>query len=257
MKIVTLTENASVSEAIMAEHGLSLYIETGEKKILFDMGQTDAFIQNAQKIGIDLSQVDFAVLSHGHYDHGGGLYAFLKVNQKAPVYLHKAAFGEYYNGTQKYIGLDASVKGGDRLVFTEGSVQLLPGIRLMDCNDQNWQYDAWGLNCKEQAQFFPDPFLHEQYLEITEGQKRILISGCSHKGILNIAQYFQPNILLGGFHLNKQEKPEILKATAQALLATGTQYYTGHCTGSKQLAIMKQIMGEKLLSISAGTVVEI
>ena len=80
MKVQVLLENTSLSEALKAEHGLSLYIETGKHKILFDMGQTDAFADNAEKMGIDLSQVDFAILSHGHYDHGGGLKYFMEIH---------------------------------------------------------------------------------------------------------------------------------------------------------------------------------
>lgn len=71
MKFITLAENTCKSEEFEAEHGLSLYIEACGKKILFDMGQTDMFSRNAKKLGAELSDVDIAVLSHGHYDHGG------------------------------------------------------------------------------------------------------------------------------------------------------------------------------------------
>ena len=257
MKIVTLIENTSVSEEITAEHGLSLYIETENTRILFDMGQSDAFVRNAQKLGIDISKVDFAVLSHGHYDHGGGLCAFLQVNQTAPVYIHKTAFGDHYNGTRKYIGLDPAFRTESRLVFTEGTLAITPQILLTDCNHLNWQNDHYGLNRKENDVFLPDDFRHEQYLQITEGKKQILLSGCSHKGILNIASYFQPNILVGGFHLNKVDDTQILEETAVRLRAINIRYYTGHCTGNKQYAIMKEIMGDQLHSIPAGTVIEI
>ena len=98
MKIISLVENTSVNEEIKAEHGLSLYIEAKKHKILFDMGQTTLFLENAGKLGIDLSQVDVAILSHGHYDHGGGLEKFLEINKKAYVYVNQYAFDAYYNG---------------------------------------------------------------------------------------------------------------------------------------------------------------
>ena len=85
MKIYTLMENTTCNEALACEHGLSLYIEAAGKRILFDAGQTGAFADNAEKMGIDLSQVDICILSHGHYDHGGGLKRFLEVNDHAPI----------------------------------------------------------------------------------------------------------------------------------------------------------------------------
>ena len=110
MKIVTLLENTASCPGVAPQHGLSLYIETEEWKILFDMGQDDTFAVNAEQLGIDLSKVNLAVLSHGHYDHGGGLAAFLRMNKTAPVYIHTDAFGHYYNGIEKYIGLDPDRK---------------------------------------------------------------------------------------------------------------------------------------------------
>ena len=86
MKITALLENTASDCCMMTEHGLSLYIEAQGKKILFDMGQTDLFYKNALTLGIDLAEVDIAILSHGHYDHGGGLEKFLEINKKAPVY---------------------------------------------------------------------------------------------------------------------------------------------------------------------------
>ena len=257
MKLVTLVENTSTSDRITAEHGLSLYIETGALKILFDMGQTDRFLKNAEQLGIDLSQVDFAVLSHGHYDHGGGLGAFLQINTKAPVYIHKTAFGAYYNGTSKYIGLDQALMAEKRLIFTEGTFAITPQILLADCNDLHWRNDPYGLNRKEQDLFVPDDFRHEQYLQITEGEKRILLSGCSHKGILHIAKYFQPRVLIGGFHLNKVTDMQILRETARDLMERNTRYYTGHCTGDAQFSVMKEVMGDQLERISAGAVIQV
>ena len=257
MKIVTLIENTTSYPRITAEHGLSFYLETGSKKILFDMGQSSAFADNAEKLGVDLSKVDFAVLSHGHYDHGGGLQTFLKRNSHAPVYIHKAAFGAHYNGTEKYIGLDLSLQAESRLIFTEGAVSIAPTIQLTDCNHLGWTNDSYGLNRREGDQFQPDDFRHEQYLQIQEGDKRILLSGCSHKGILNIAEYFRPQVLIGGFHLNKVDDAEVLQNIARRLLRTDARCFTGHCTGSRQFVRMKEIMGESLQNLSAGSIIEV
>jgi len=117
--------------------------------------------------------------------------------------------------------------------------------------------DTAGLLVEENGVRKPDDFRHEQYLLLEEGGKRILISGCSHKGILNIVDAFRPDILIGGFHFMKIESEATLEAAAKKLLEYDTVYYTGHCTGQKQYDYLKTIMGEKLHYISAGTVLEL
>ena len=125
MKITVLTENTisknispALSEKLKTEHGLSLFIETENHKILFDMGQTNLFLENAKNLNINLEEVDFAVLSHGHYDHGGlpssesqlfGVSGFLHLNKSAPIFLQETAFFENYNASKKYIGLDKNL----------------------------------------------------------------------------------------------------------------------------------------------------
>lgn len=252
MKIAVLAENTAGSERFQAEHGLSLYIETERHKILFDMGQTDAFARNAETMGVDLSQVDFAVLSHGHYDHGGGLEHFLRLNTKAPVYIHETAFGDYYNAAGKYIGLPKSLMQSPRLVRCSGMKQLCQGIRLFDCNDQNWKFDAYGLARKVEDQLVLDDFCHEQYLEITEGNVRYLFTGCAHKGIRNIATHFTPDYLIGGFHLNKEQDCQVLSHIAQTLKNGEISCITGHCTGEMQYATLLYHMKNDLSKLSTG-----
>lgn len=251
MKITVLTENTACRETLTPEHGLSLYIETGSHRILFDAGQTGAFADNAEELGIDLSQVDFAVLSHGHYDHGGGLMRFLSENAAAPVYIRRDAFGQHFNASGKYIGLDAALKSSGRVILTDDTLTIAPGITLHSCNALPRPYgtDSAGLTLDSK----PDFFLHEQYLLIEEDRKRILISGCSHKGILNIVSWFRPDVLIGGFHFMKlSPDSEALAQAAQSLLQSPTIYYTGHCTGQAQYARLKTILGSRLHSFSTG-----
>ena len=92
MRIVTLMENTACREDLAAEHGLSLYVQTDGCSLLFDAGQSAAFADNAEKLGVDLAEVKLAVLSHGHYDHGGGLKKFLEINDTAPVWMNPCAF---------------------------------------------------------------------------------------------------------------------------------------------------------------------
>lgn len=256
MKITTLIENSSLSSAFIAEHGLSLYIEANGHKILFDMGQSDAFAENAEKLGIDLAQADLAVLSHGHYDHGGGLKRFLALNDHAPVYLSRHAFGDYYNGTEKYIGLDQALKEENRLRMTGDVLKLADGLTLYSCNESApaEPLNPYGLNKRCSDHFLPDDFLHEQYLLIEEEGKRVLISGCSHKGIMNIAAWFRADVLVGGFHFMKLTDKAALDRAADALLVHPTRYITGHCTGDMQYAHLKARMGDRLDALCTGKV---
>ena len=96
MRIITLVENTCGNPDCIAEHGLSLYIETEKHKLLLDTGQTDAVVKNAAVLGIDLSEVDTVILSHGHYDHSGGIIPFSKINSHAKIYMQRKASGDYF-----------------------------------------------------------------------------------------------------------------------------------------------------------------
>lgn len=254
MKVVTLMENTACREDLCFEHGLSLYIETEHHKILFDAGQSAAFAKNAEKLGVDLRKVDFALLSHGHYDHSGGLGKFLEINEKTPVYVSRHAFEPHYSANG-YIGVDPALKDNSRIICVAGETTLAEGITLHRIEAA--PMDTAGLLVEENGIRKPDDFRHEQYLLLEEKGKRILISGCSHKGILNIVDAFKPDILIGGFHFMKIEDEKKLEEAAKKLLGYNTAYYTGHCTGQKQYDYLKAIMGERLHYIAAGTILEL
>ena len=133
MRVITLVENTAFSPEPEAEHGLSLLIETNGRRLLFDMGQSPAFARNAQRLGIDLGAVDTAILSHGHYDHGGGLAEFLRQNAAAPVYLSSFAFEPHFNGPERNIGLCPSLRNCGRLRFVEADTDLGNGLSLSPC----------------------------------------------------------------------------------------------------------------------------
>ena len=243
MKITALLENTS-ARGLPTEHGLSLFVEMENCRFLFDMGQTDLFTRNAAALGIDLNAADFAVLSHGHYDHGGGLKTFLTLNDHAPVYISRYAFEPHYNGTEKYIGLDQDLKSSNRLVLVDEDMPIAEGITIYGCHHAPKVVDfgSCGLNMIQDGRMTEDDFRHEQYLLVVENGKRILFSGCSHRGILNIMHWFRPDICIGGFHLSKLPLDETLAGYAKALDAYPTAYYTGHCTGTAQYQFMKERM---------------
>lgn len=253
MQITVLSENTAKSPEFGAEHGLSLYIETEHNRILFDMGQSALFSENAGKCGVDLKKVDFAVLSHGHYDHSGGLEKFLEINEHAPVYINEHAFEPHYNGTEKYIGLDISLSDNPRIRFVKGAEKIENGVTIETLNDNAKKHpiDSAGLTVKENGVFLPEDFRHEQYLMIEENGKKVLFSGCSHKGILDIAEHFAPDVLIGGFHFSKLPLDEKLTEYAEILNKLNTDFYTCHCTGEMQYLHLKQTM-QCLSYLSAG-----
>ncbi|MBQ3061211.1 MAG: MBL fold metallo-hydrolase [Lachnospiraceae bacterium] len=269
MKITVLVENTTTHDNIETEHGLSLYIEANDQKILFDAGQSSMFARNAQKLDIDLSQVDMCVLSHGHYDHGGGLRTFLEINDKAKIYMNEYAFDAHYNGTEKYIGLDKELLNRvERIVMVGDKLELEEGLKLYSCNDKTRKNNlrnpsllgGLGLTVLENGEFKDEDFRHEQYLLIEEGNKKVLISGCSHKGIVDIVNWFNPDVLVGGFHfmkLSSDKDKDVLMDAGSKLMEHKTMYYTCHCTGCEQYEFLKDIMNEQLEYVGAGKTIEI
>ena len=258
MRVTVLSENTSAKSDICCEHGLSLFIETGSRVLLFDTGQGGLFAENAAKLGVDLSSVDIAVLSHGHYDHGGGLPRFLELNDTAPVYLSRYAFEPHYNAKGSYIGLPQELRESGRLVYTDGIYKIADGITLYDCNGSHKPYGSFptDLTAELGGRIVPDDFRHEQYLLIEEAGKRVLISGCSHKGVLNIAEWFRPDVMIGGFHLMKTVDEDTLVSCAEKLDGYMTEFYTCHCTGVEQYEVMKPHM-KRLRYLSCGVTVTI
>lgn len=262
MKLTVLMENTTCDTSLACEHGLSLYIEAGGQRILFDAGQTGAFADNAEKMGIDLSQVDVCILSHGHYDHGGGLKRFLEINDHAKVYVSRHAFGDYYNAEEKFIGLDWELLNAEQITFVGDNLTLSDTLSLHTCPNfpQVYFTDACGMQVKRRDQLEVDDFRHEMYLLIRKGERRIIVSGCSHRGVMNLKTWFAPDVFIGGFHLMKLDpvkEAARLKFTAMELLKQETVYYTGHCTGDAQYDALKAHMGERLHRLTTGAVFEI
>ena len=264
MRIRVLAENTA-KDGFLCEHGLSLYIETNAgRRILFDMGQSDMFASNAKTLSVDLAAVDTAVLSHGHYDHGGGIAEFLRINKTAPVYMSDLAFGEHYNASDKYIGIDTALKEEKRIVFADSDINLDDGIYLLQGRSRIPVYpvDPFGLAIKRNGALQDEDFLHEQYLLIEENGKRVLFSGCSHRGLFNILAWFSPDVFIGGFHFTKIDPytdngRSTLADYAKRLLALPCTYYTCHCTGGGQYDLLREIMQNKINYISAGAELQI
>lgn len=264
MRITVLIENTTRDERLAAEHGLSLFVETSRETILFDSGRSGAFADNAVKLGVDLEKVDLAVLSHGHYDHGGGLFRFLARNGEARIYMNENAFGRHLNRKGEYIGLDPALKGIGRVILTGDEYRIRDGLSLYTCNGEKLKYpiDSAGLSIESDGRVTPDTFRHEHYLLIEENGKRYLFSGCSHKGVLNIMSRFRPDVLIGGFHFKDVRTDDgggrdRLRRAAAELLSYPTKYYTGHCTGADQFKLLKKEMKDRLEYLYTGRTLDI
>ena len=260
MKITTLIENTTISPSLTAEHGLSLFVEAAGHSFLFDAGQSGAFADNAGRLGIDLRRAEFAVLSHGHYDHGGGMTRFLERNRTAKIYVNQNAFGGHYNGAGRYIGLSDELRSSSRLILTGDEHTIAPGLTLHTCNDRPCAVpiESSGLTERVGDFLLPEEFRHEQALLIEEKGRRILLSGCAHKGVLNLLHWFHPDVFVGGFHF-KQLSPDDprLRIWGKAMAKCDTVFYTGHCTGAEQYAVLKAILGDRLNALTTGAVFEI
>lgn len=265
MKVQVLIENrAGANEALCHEHGLSLYVEWQGLKILFDAGLSEAFAGNAAALGVDLTAVDFAVLSHGHIDHGGGLMKFLSLNDHAPVYASRHVFGPHYNASGKYIGLGQALAESGRLILLEEDCEPVPGVHLLCGEHMPMRYpvQTYGLHRREGKHTEPEDFRHEICMRLKGDGTDVLFSGCSHRGILNIMAVCSPEVLIGGFHFMREDVTTEtgrtrLTAAARELLGYDTQYYTGHCTGAEQEAFLQELMGDRLRSLRTGDVVEL
>ena len=271
MKITALVEDTTTNPSLAAQHGLSLYIETGGRKILFDMGADGLFADNAEKLGVDIAGVDLAIVSHGHDDHGGGLGAFLERNDHAPVYLNRRAFGNYYTRRMKmpvYIGLDQNLERSRRMVFVEGVTDLGEGAALFSGVTAR-EYGSPAnerLLMRRGQKMEPDDFLHEQSLLLEEEGKTALVAGCAHCGVVNLLERARellgraPDVVVGGFHLQDmglpmKEEARFVGSLAKRLRQEPTHYYTCHCTGRRPFDLMKADLGQQLQYLSAGDTV--
>ena len=267
MRIINLVEDTQGEKKVRNEHGLCFYIETKKHKLLLDTGSSDIFIENAKELGIDLTQVDTVILSHGHYDHAGGILAFAKLNKEAKIYMQKTAGHDYYNlrdDSEKYIGIDKRILELPQVYLLNGDYRIDEELYVFTdiLGRKYWPQSNMLLKEKVDNRFIQDAFAHEQCLVIAEDEN-VLLSGCAHNGILNILEAYRerfegaPDKVISGFHMVKRgeystEEIETIEDTARELEKLHTKFYTGHCTGEAAFHIMKKIMGEQLVFVHSG-----
>jgi 7,8-dihydropterin-6-yl-methyl-4-(beta-D-ribofuranosyl)aminobenzene 5'-phosphate synthase len=282
MKITSLIENSESQDRsdLEAEFGLSLHVETGDTRVLFDTGSTGAFAQNAARLGIDLTAVDLAVLSHHHFDHGGGLQAFLERNTRARIHLKRPADGDPFARVlglaKRYVGIDKNLmeRHADRFVFVDRPAEVAPGVHLLPDIEQNHPGPKGNryLYLRKPGGWERDPFDHELILAVDEADGVVVFTGCSHNGILNmietVANRFPDRPIkgvVGGFHLMGlpplglfgPSKRKIAGLGHEMLTYPSARFYTGHCTGQRAFGVLKKVMAERLEPIATGSVLNL
>ena len=274
MEITVLIENQG-PETLACEHGLALHIDYKGHSILLDTGSSGAFADNAKQLGIDLAQVELAVLSHGHYDHADGMRAFFRENDRAAMYVRKGALGAYYSmrgGAPKFVGIHRDIcrDYAPRLVEVEGVYPLMPGVWLVEnpapeANPERAQHLHEKVG---EDQFVEDRFAHEHSL-VLEGENGLVVfNSCCHAGGANIAAHIANTFpgrpiaaLLGGFHMMGATGTDSINcsedyvcALADTLTRLGVQQvYTGHCTGEPAFRLLEERLGGRLHDMKTGS----
>ncbi len=271
MHIISLIEDTEGIQGCVSEHGLSIYLETAKHKILLDFGASARTLENAKNLGIDLSKIDIAILSHGHYDHSGGILPFIEINPDVVIYMQEPAGNAYYHisgVSEKYIGINPEINKLPQTRKINGNYKIDEEIELFSGITGRKFLAKGNMELKEKVDgnYIQDAFAHEQCAVIKQGKETILFSGCAHNGILNIMdRYFElyhdyPSMVISGFHMMQKsgynvQDIENIRCVAKELSKMHTTFYTGHCTGQEAVNEMKQIMGEQLKVLHSGMVI--
>lgn len=269
MKATVLTDNIS-HENLKGEWGLSIYIEYEGKNYLLDTGASGLFYENARKLNKDISKIDYAVLSHAHYDHADGMEKFFEINKTAKFYLQKSCEENCYKKKfliKKYIGIFKGCieKFKNRIVFVDGDYKLSDRVYLVPHKTENLEQigKRESMYRKQKKGWKFDDFSHEQSLVFDTEKGLVIFNSCSHGGAANIinevSQTFPDKkvyAIIGGFHLHNKTEKEVLQF-AEDVEQTGIQYIcTGHCTGQKAYDILKQQLGDKVHQLRVGLIIE-
>ncbi len=272
MKITFLTDNYVDKAGLKAEHGFSCFIKFGEISILFDTGATNTASENAKAIFGKLPKADFAVLSHGHYDHTGGLkYSLDDISEITnKVYCHEYIFDEHLKESQngyEYIGIDIDKNKFNKkmkFILNRDFTEIAKNVYLSGTVRRYMNFNAdEKLIVRIDDKYLKDPFRDEQYL-ILEDDGLVIISGCSHSGIMNIVEHAKtllPNkkikAVIGGFHLFRSTDEQLEETINYFKENKVEKIITGHCTGLKGLFAFNKHFADDLIPVKVGLSIDL
>ncbi len=270
MKVYVLVDNND-GTGLKGEWGLSFYIEYAGKTVLLDAGLSPLFAENADKMGLDLNDVDYAVLSHAHDDHANGFDRFFELNDHANLYVAQGCDENCYDKVgrrYKYAGVPRGImtRHADRIVKAEPDLMIADGIRLLGHTTPGLEKLGLQENMylkQGTRRYIPDDFRHEQSLVFETDDGVVIFNSCSHAGadnIINEVMQVYPDrkivAMIGGFHLfNKDE--DYVRAFARRVGETGVgSVYTGHCTGQEAWDILHEELGDMVHGLKTGLTFE-
>lgn len=269
-KITVIVDNIA-RDKLGGEWGLSILAEYKGKKILVDVGGSALFAKNMEQLGFSVADVDFATLSHAHYDHANGMPKFFLENNKAKFFLRETSMENCYSKYfffHKYIGLPENILTdyANRIEMVSGDYQLMEGVYLIPHKTEGLEKigKRERMYQKTLQGWKPDNFSHEQSLVMETEKGLVIINCCSHGGAVNIIREVQETFpgqhvhgIIGGFHLFNKSEREI-RNVAASIKDTGIDFVcTGHCTQNRAYRIMREELGEKVEQFYSGYVKEI
>lgn len=272
LKITVLAENTGWKN-YLGEHGLSLFIEHNNDNILLDAGKSSLFAENAKELGVDLESVDYAVLSHSHYDHADGFNDFFEINNKAKLYVREGTSENYFSmhGEElKYIGPRKGMLNQykDRIVYVSSECYTIPGTEMVLVPHSSDNLSAIGEKARlyklEDGNVVADDFAHEQSLVIHTPKGLVIFNSCSHGGPANIIREVLQGVgnhkiyaYIGGFHLSKYPDEDVLEFARTLKSLEIERLITGHCTGEGACEILKEQLGAKVEIMHSGMIIEV
>ena len=272
--ITLLVENTARGVGVLGEHGLAWWIDTGSHCVLFDTGQGQALTHNASRLGFDLSKADAIVLSHGHFDHVGGLEQVLTVAKNATLYFHPRAIEPKYTGSDRkprgrrisidFMETEAFRASERRVVITSDPVEVVPGVWMTgEIPRTNNFEDTGGPFFLDEAMTQPDPLLDDQSIFIPTAQGVVVVFGCAHAGSVNTLGHIASltknspvRALFGGLHL-ESAAPRRIDETVRALrVCNPKKMGFCHCTGFHALRRLWDEFPDSCVQANAGMRIE-